>query len=103
MPRPTPRPRPWRTSAYGREIASPPRTSGPPGAGGGTAPPPPPPPPPGGAWVPPRRYDETLRKGDCLPVTILNMQVLTTLVTAIAGGCCFISDHRHARAVAEWI
>jgi long-chain acyl-CoA synthetase len=50
-----------------------------------------------------RGWDETLRKGDCLPLTILNMQVLTTLVTTAAGGCCVLTDRRDARGVAEWI
>jgi long-chain acyl-CoA synthetase len=50
-----------------------------------------------------RGYDETLRKGDCLPLTILNLQVLTTLLTSRAGGCCLLTDRRDARGVAEWI
>jgi acyl-CoA synthetase (AMP-forming)/AMP-acid ligase II len=50
-----------------------------------------------------RGYDETLRKGDCLPLTILNLQVLTTLLTSAAGGCCILTDRRDARGVAEWL
>jgi long-chain acyl-CoA synthetase len=50
-----------------------------------------------------RHYDETLRKGDCLPLTILNLQVLTTLLTAAAGGCCIVTDRRDGPGVAEWI
>jgi long-chain acyl-CoA synthetase len=50
-----------------------------------------------------RGYDETTRKGDCLPLTILNLQVLTSLLTAAAGGCCMVTDRRDARGVAEWI
>jgi long-chain acyl-CoA synthetase len=50
-----------------------------------------------------RGYDETLRKGDCLSLTILNLQVLTTLLTSIAGGCCILTDRRDAPGVAEWI
>jgi O-succinylbenzoic acid--CoA ligase len=50
-----------------------------------------------------RRYDETLRKGDCLSLTILNLQVLTTLLTSMAGGCCILTDRRDAAGVAEWI
>lgn len=50
-----------------------------------------------------RGYDRTLRKGDCLPLTILNLQVLTTLLTAAAGGCSILTDRRDARGVAEWI
>ena len=41
---------------------------------------------PGAAVVASRRYGAA-RKGDSLPLTILNMQVLTTLLTAQAGGC----------------
>jgi O-succinylbenzoic acid--CoA ligase len=58
---------------------------------------------PGAALVAGRGYDETTRKGDCLPLTILNMQVLTSLLTAAAGGCCVLTDRRDARGVAEWI
>lgn len=58
---------------------------------------------PAAALVTGRGYDSSLRKGDCLPLTILNMQVLTTLVTARAGGCCLLTDRRDARGVAEWI
>jgi long-chain acyl-CoA synthetase len=58
---------------------------------------------PAASVVASRRYDETLRKGDCLALTILNLQVLTTLVTSAAGGCCILTDRRDARGVAEWI
>jgi acyl-CoA synthetase (AMP-forming)/AMP-acid ligase II len=44
-----------------------------------------------------------LRKGDCLPLTLLNMQVLTTLLTARAGGCCLLTGRRDAAGIAEWI
>jgi long-chain acyl-CoA synthetase len=58
---------------------------------------------PAAALVASRHYDETLRKGDCLPLTILNLQVLTTLLTAAAGGRCVLTDRRDAAGVAEWI
>jgi long-chain acyl-CoA synthetase len=58
---------------------------------------------PAASLVASRHYDETLRKGDCLPLTILNLQVLTTLLTSAAGGCCVLTDRRDARGVAEWI
>ncbi|HEY8523382.1 MAG TPA: class I adenylate-forming enzyme family protein [Acidimicrobiales bacterium] len=58
---------------------------------------------PARALVASRGYDETLRKGDCLPLTILNLQVLTTLLTTAAGGCCVLTDRRDARGVAEWL
>lgn len=50
-----------------------------------------------------RGYGPGLRKGDCLPLTILNMLVLTTLVVARAGGCCVIMDRIDAEGVAEWV
>ena len=50
-----------------------------------------------------RGYDETLRKGDCFPLTILNMLVLTTLLTAQVGGCAVIMDSLRAGDIANWI
>lgn len=50
-----------------------------------------------------RRYDHTLRKGDCFPLTILNMMVLTTLLTAQAQGCAVIMDSMASDAVVQWI
>jgi long-chain acyl-CoA synthetase len=50
-----------------------------------------------------RGYGPELRKGDCLPLTILNTMVLTTLLTAQAGGCCVVMDRRDAQGVVEWI
>ena len=58
---------------------------------------------PGATVVASRGYDETLRKGDCLPLTILNMQVLASLLVAQAGGCSIIMDRIDAVGVAEWI
>ena len=58
---------------------------------------------PGEVLVRTRGYDETLRKGDCLPLTILNLMVLTTLLTAQAGGCCVVMDRRDADGVLDWI
>ncbi len=58
---------------------------------------------PAAALAEARGYDETLRKGDCLPLTVLNLQVLTTLLTSRAGGVCLLTDRRDARGVAEWI
>ena len=45
-----------------------------------------------GARAPAAATARSLRKGDFLPLTILNMQVLTTLLTAQAGGCSVIFD-----------
>ncbi len=50
-----------------------------------------------------RGFGPALRKGDFLPLTILNMQVLTTLLTAQAGGCSLIFDRSDAVGIAEWI
>ena len=58
---------------------------------------------PGTVIIAARGYGRDLRKGDCLPLTILNMMVLTTLLVAQAGGCCIIMDRIDAEGVAEWI
>ena len=58
---------------------------------------------PGRVLVASRGYDAHTRKGDCFPLTILNMQVLTTLLTAQAGACAVIMDRIDAEGVAEWI
>jgi acyl-CoA synthetase (AMP-forming)/AMP-acid ligase II len=58
---------------------------------------------PGAVLVSSRGWGPSLRKGDCLPLTILNMLVLSTLLTAQAGGCCVVMDRRDAEGVAEWV
>ena len=58
---------------------------------------------PGAALVATRGYGPGLRKGDCFPLTILNLQVLTTLLVGQAGGCAVIMDRIDAAGVAEWI
>ena len=58
---------------------------------------------PGAALVASRGYDHQLRKGDCFPLTILNLHVLTTLLVAQAGGCSVIMDRIDAEGVADWI
>ncbi len=58
---------------------------------------------PGRVLVGTRGWDHTLRKGDSLPLTIVNMQVLTTLLTAQAQGTCVVIDTMWADGVAEWI
>lgn len=58
---------------------------------------------PGQVLVATRGWDHTLRKGDCLPLTILNMLVLTTLLVARAEGTCIVMDQLHAAGVADWI
>ncbi len=58
---------------------------------------------PGAATVASRQYGPELRKGDCLPLTILNLLALTTLLVAQAGGTCVIMDRIDAESVAAWI
>lgn len=58
---------------------------------------------PGEVLVASRGWGPELRKGDCLPLTILNMLVLTTLLTAQAGGCCVVMDRRDPAGVLEWL
>ncbi len=58
---------------------------------------------PGQMVVESRGYDATLRKGDCFALTILNLQILTTLLTAQAGGTAIVMDRIDATGVMEWI
>jgi len=58
---------------------------------------------PGAVLTASRGWGPTLRKGDFIPLTILNLQVLTTLMTAQVGGCSVIFDRNDAAGVAEWI
>jgi len=58
---------------------------------------------PGAVLVETRGYGPDLRKGDCLPLTILNMMVLTTLLVAQAGGCSIVMDRIDPEGVAAWV
>lgn len=58
---------------------------------------------PGAVLTADRGYGPELRKGDCLPLTILNLMVLTTLLTVQAGGCAIVMDRRDADGVVDWI
>lgn len=58
---------------------------------------------PAAVLVATRGWGPDLRKGDSLPLTILNMLVLSTLVTAQAGGCTIVMDRRDPEGVAAWI
>jgi acyl-CoA synthetase (AMP-forming)/AMP-acid ligase II len=58
---------------------------------------------PGAVLIATRGYGPALRKGDCFPLTILNMQVLSTLLVAQAGACAVIMDRIDAAGVTEWI
>ncbi|MCU1458510.1 MAG: AMP-dependent synthetase and ligase [Actinomycetia bacterium] len=50
-----------------------------------------------------RGYGPDLRKGDCMALTILNMQALATVLVAQAGGTCVIMDRMDAVGIAAWI
>jgi long-chain acyl-CoA synthetase len=50
-----------------------------------------------------RGYGASFRKGDCLPLTILNVVVLSTLLASAAGGTCVLTDRRDAYGVAHWL
>lgn len=58
---------------------------------------------PGAYLVASRGYDERLRKADCFALTLLNMLVLTTLLTAQAEGCAVIMDSLRSEAIVDWI
>jgi len=58
---------------------------------------------PGAVTVATRGYGPALRKGDCLPLTILNLQVLSTVLVPQAGGCAVVMDRIDAAGVAAWI
>ncbi|MFE6862046.1 class I adenylate-forming enzyme family protein [Nocardia sp. NPDC057668] len=58
---------------------------------------------PGAVLVANRGWGPELRKGDSFPLTILNMMVLSTLLTAQANGCAIIMNRRDVDGVAEWI
>ncbi len=58
---------------------------------------------PGAVLVATRGYGPDLRKGDCLPLTILNVVVLTTLLVSQAGGCSIVMDRIDPEGVAAWV
>lgn len=58
---------------------------------------------PGAVLAHSRGYGADLRKGDCFPLTLLNMMVLTTLLAAQAGGTTVVMDQMYAEGVADWI
>ncbi|OHV34215.1 MULTISPECIES: class I adenylate-forming enzyme family protein [Pseudofrankia] len=58
---------------------------------------------PGAVLVATRGWGPQLRKGDSFPFTILNLMVLSTLLTAQAGGCAVVMNRRDVDGVAEWI
>jgi long-chain acyl-CoA synthetase len=58
---------------------------------------------PGAAIASSRGYDSGLRKGDFLPLTILNLLALTTLLAAQAGGRIVLMDKHDPAGVVDWI
>lgn len=58
---------------------------------------------PGAATVVRRAWGSDLRKGDSLPLTILNMLTLTTLLTAQAGATAVIIDRADVASIIDWI
>ena len=58
---------------------------------------------PGASIVASRDYDSGLRKGDFLPLTILNLLALTTLLAAQAGGRIVLMDKHDSAGVVDWI
>ena len=58
---------------------------------------------PGAGTVLRRGWGRELRKGDSLPLTILNMFTLTTLLTAQSGGVAVLTDMADVASIAEWI
>ena len=50
-----------------------------------------------------RDFGPDLRKGDCAALTILNMQVTSTLLVAQAGGTQIVMDRVDPAGVATWI
>jgi acyl-CoA synthetase (AMP-forming)/AMP-acid ligase II len=58
---------------------------------------------PGAVLVAERGYDSSLRRGDCAALTILNLQVTSTLLAAQAGGTQIVMDRVDPAGIAEWI
>lgn len=50
-----------------------------------------------------RGYDVDLRKGDCFPLTILNLMILTTLLVAQARGLQVIMEEVSSGNVRRWV
>ena len=58
---------------------------------------------PGAVLAATRGYGPSLRKGDCAALTILNLQVTSTLLVAQAGGTQIVMDRVDPGGVATWI
>jgi len=58
---------------------------------------------PGAVFAEARGFGAELRKGDCAALTILNMQVTSTLLVAQTGGTQILIDRLDPVGVAEWM
>jgi acyl-CoA synthetase (AMP-forming)/AMP-acid ligase II len=58
---------------------------------------------PGAALVADRGYGPDLRRGDCAALTILNLQVTSTLLAVQAGGTQIVMDRVDPVGIATWI
>jgi long-chain acyl-CoA synthetase len=58
---------------------------------------------PGAVLINARGFGPDLRKGDCAALTILNMQVTSTLLVAQAGGTQIVMDRVDPLGVAAWV
>jgi long-chain acyl-CoA synthetase len=58
---------------------------------------------PGAVLVAARGFGPELRKGDCAALTVLNMQVTSTLLVAQASGTQIVMGRSDPPAVAQWI
>lgn len=58
---------------------------------------------PGAVLAATRGWGPELRKGDSFPLTILNLMVLSTLLTAQTGGCSVVMNRRDVDGLADWI
>jgi acyl-CoA synthetase (AMP-forming)/AMP-acid ligase II len=58
---------------------------------------------PGAMVVRARGFGPDLRKADCFPLTILNLQVLSTLLVPQCGGTAIVMDRVDPVGIAEWI
>ncbi|MEY2570993.1 MAG: hypothetical protein QOE63_1343 [Acidimicrobiaceae bacterium] len=58
---------------------------------------------PGAVLAESRGYGPSLRRGDCAAMTILNLQVTSTLLAAQAGGTQVVMDRVDAAGIASWV
>lgn len=58
---------------------------------------------PGAMLAASRRFGPELRKADCFPLTILNLQVLSTLLVPQCGGTAIVMDRVDPEGIAGWL